>query len=151
MVGPLKKSVTFWPYPRLIRECCSIGRGQKCVVFLKLIFQLQTRRGSATARSLKTRSASAIARSLKEVIVTRPELTCKELTELITDYLEERLSQTDRIRFEQQLSVCPGCVAYVDQMRVTIQAMGSKPPLKIPSSIEESLLEAFRRWKNPNH
>jgi putative zinc finger protein len=151
MVGPLKKSVTFWPSPRLIRGCCSIGRGQKCVVFLKLIFQLQTRSGSATARSLKTRSASAIARSLKEGIVTQPELTCKELTELITDYLEERLSQTDRIRFEQHLSVCRGCVAYVDQMRVTIQAMGSKPPLKIPSSIEESLLEAFRRWKNPNH
>src|SRR5215471_9653664 len=102
MVGPLKKSVTFWPYPRLIRGCCSIGRGQKCVVFLKLIFQLQTcrasaiarslktRSASAIARSLKTRSASAIARSLKEVIVTRPELTCKELTELITDYLEGR-------------------------------------------------------------
>src|SRR5438552_132100 len=133
MVGPLKKSVTFWPYPRLIRGCCSIGRGQKCVVFLKFIFQLQTR-------------GSAPARSLKEGIVTQPELTCKELTELITDYLEERLSQTDRIRFEQHLSVCPGCVAYVDQMRVTIQAMGSKPPLKTPSSIEESLLEAFRGW-----
>src|ERR1051326_8259003 len=106
MVGPLKKSVTFWPSPRLIRGCCSIGRGQKCVVFLKLIFQLQSRKG----------------------IMTQPELTCKELTELITDYLEERLSQADRIRFEQHLSLCPGCGAYVDQMRITIQAMGSKPP-----------------------
>ena len=79
--------------------------------------------------------------------MTQPELTCRELTELITDYLEERLSQTDRVRFEQHLSVCPGCTAYVDQMRVTIQAMGSKPSLKIPSSIEESLREAFRHWK----
>src|SRR5215475_10150531 len=151
MVGLLKKSVTFWQSPRLIRGCCSIGRGQKCVVFLRLIFQLQTRSGSATARSLKTRSANAIECSLKRGIVTQPELTCQELTELITDYLEERLSQTDRIRFEQHLSVCSGCVTYVDQMRVTIQAMGSKPPLKIPSSIEAPLLEAFRRWKNPNH
>jgi anti-sigma factor RsiW len=83
--------------------------------------------------------------------MTQPELNCRELTELITDYLEERLSQTDRVRFEQHLSVCPGCTAYVDQMRVTIQAMGSKPSLKIPSSIEKSLLEAFQRWKNPNH
>jgi len=83
--------------------------------------------------------------------MTQPELTCKELTELITDYLEERLSQTDRVRFEQHLSVCTGCTAYVDQMRVTIKAMGSKPPLKIPSSIEKSLLEAFQRWKNLNY
>src|SRR5215475_12212111 len=133
MVGLLKKSVTFWQSPRLIRGCCSIGRGQKCVVFLKLIFHLQTRSANATARSPKTRSANAIACSLKRGIVTQPELTCKELTELITDYLEERLSQTDRIRFEQHLSGCSGCVAYVDQMRMTIQAVGSKPPLKIPS------------------
>src|SRR5215831_6306074 len=121
MVGPLKKSVTFLPYPRLIRGCCSTGRGQKCVVFLKLIFQLQTRSASAVARSIKK----------KEEIVTQPELTCKELTELITDYLEERLSQTNRIRFEQHLLVCPACIAYVDQMRVTIQAIGSRPHLKI--------------------
>ncbi|PYS35628.1 MAG: anti-sigma factor [Acidobacteria bacterium] len=84
-----------------------------------------------------------------------PNRSCEHalhtLAAMITDYLEERLSQTDRIRFEQHLSVCPGCVAYVDQMRVTIQAMGSKPPLKVPSSIEDSLLEAFRRWKNLNH
>src|SRR5215471_6579304 len=126
MVGPLKKFVTFWPYPRLIRGCCSTGRGQKCVVFLKLTFQLQTRSASAIARSLKK----------KEEIVTQPELTCKELTELITDYLEEHLSHADRIRFEQHLSVCPGCVAYVDQMRVTIRVIGSRPPLKIASSME---------------
>src|SRR5262249_39971804 len=140
-VGPLKKSVTSWPYPRLIRGYCSTGRGQKCVVFLKLIFQLQTRSASAIGRSPKN----------KEEIVTQPELTCKELTELITDYLEERLLQADRIRFEQHLSVCPGCVAYVDQMRVTIQVIGSRPPLNIPSSMEDSLLRVFRRWKNPAH
>src|SRR5262249_4359434 len=140
MVGPLKKFVTFWPYPRLIRGCCSTGRGQKCVVFLKLTFQLQTRSASAIARRLKK----------KEEIVTQPELTCKELTELITDYLEERLSQIDRIRFQEHLSACTGCVAYVDQMRVTIQAIGSKPSLQIPSSMEKSLLEAFRRWKSPS-
>src|SRR5262249_62422500 len=136
MVGPLKKSVTFWPSLRLIRGCCSIGRGQKCVVFLKLIFQLQTRSGSATARSLK------------RGIVTQPELTCKELTELITDYLEERLSPADQIRFEEHLSVCDGCVTYLDQMRATIEAIGSKRPLDIPSSMQSSLLVAFRHWKS---
>ena len=111
------------------------------MVFLKLIFQPQTRSGNAIARSLNK----------KEEIVMQPELTCKELTELITDYLEERLSQINRIRFEQHLSVCSACVAYVDQMRVTIHAIGSRPPLKIPPAMEDSLLQAFRRWKNPDH
>src|ERR1700756_298701 len=110
MVGLPKKSVTSWRSPRLIKGCCSIGRGQKYVVFSKIIFQLQTH------------GTKVITRSPMRGIVTQPELTCKELTQLITDYLEERLSQIDRIRFEQHLSVCPGCVVYLKQMRSMIQA-----------------------------
>src|SRR5262245_3383951 len=135
MVGLPKKFVTPWRFPRPIRGCCSIGRGQKYVVFLKIIFQVQTRGRSAEARPPKNG------------IVTESELTCKELTELITDYLEERLSQVNRIRFEEHLSACPGCVVYVDQMRATIAAIGSKPPLNIPLKMESTLLEAFRHWK----
>ena len=80
--------------------------------------------------------------------MTESELTCKELTELITDYLEERLPQTERVRLEQHLSVCPGCVTYLDQMRLTIKALGAKPRVEIPKAIESDLLLAFRRWKN---
>jgi len=78
------------------------------------------------------------------------EMTCKELTELITDYLEERLSPVDRIRFDQHLSVCTGCVAYLEQMRATLKALSSKPALKIPPAIQSNLLAAFRRWKEPS-
>ena len=80
--------------------------------------------------------------------VTEAELTCKELTELITDYLEERLQHSDVIRFEQHLSVCPGCVAYLDQMRAIVKALGAEPPLEIPPAIESDLLQVFRRWKD---
>ena len=123
--GPEKKSVTPLRFPRLIRGYCSIGRGQKYVVFLKIIIQIQ-----------------------EGQIVTEAELTCKELTELITDYLEERLPQTERVRLEQHLSVCPGCVTYLDQMRLTIKALGAKPRVEIPKAIESDLLLTFRRWKN---
>ena len=86
-------------------------------------------------------------RSLREGILTQEELTCKELTELITDYLEERLSPVDRIRFHQHLSVCIACVTYVEQMRATIKALNSRPAVDIPPDIQSTLLEAFRRWK----
>lgn len=89
-----------------------------------------------------------IARRLERDIVTQGELTCKELTELITDYLEDGLSQADRIRFEQHLSVCSGCIAYLEQMRASMKAIRSKPPLKIPPAVESTLLTAFRHWKN---
>ena len=76
------------------------------------------------------------------------ELTCKELTELITDYLEARLPGTERIRFEQHLSICPGCVTYLEQMRFTIKALGAKPRGETPKAIESDLLQAFRTWKH---
>src|SRR5262249_43206315 len=107
------------------------------VVFLKIIFQVQTRDTPA-----------AKARRPKKGIVTESELTCKELTELITDYLEDGLSPVNRIRFEEHLSACPACGSYVDQMRATIAAIGSKSPLSIPSKMESTLLEAFRQWKD---
>ena len=79
------------------------------------------------------------------------ELTCKELTELITDYLEDCLSQVERLRFEQHLSICSGCVAYLDQMCATIRAIGSKPALELPAAMQSNLMEAFRRWKSAQH
>ncbi len=78
------------------------------------------------------------------------ELTCKELTELITDYLEERLPRSEQVRFEQHLSVCSACVTYLDQMRLTIKTLGARPRIEIPQAIESNLLQAFRRWKSDN-
>ena len=46
------------------------------------------------------------------------------MVELVTDYLEGRLSRSERRRFEQHLSACDGCTAYVEQMRLTLRALG---------------------------
>jgi len=80
-------------------------------------------------------------------------LTCKELTEWITDYLEGSLPQADHTRLEQHLSTCDGCQTYLDQMRLTVQTLGSKPRLEIPAALESELLRAFRSWKlsHDNH
>ena len=53
------------------------------------------------------------------------ELTCQELVELVTGYLEGVLTPEDRARFERHLSLCPGCVTYVDQFRETISLTGA--------------------------
>jgi anti-sigma factor RsiW len=95
---------------------------------------------------IQTRSEARILK--KGQNVADAELTCKELTELITDYLEERLPETERIRFEQHLSICPGCVTYLEQMRFTIKALGAKLSGKIPEAVESDLLQTFRSWKN---
>jgi anti-sigma factor RsiW len=79
--------------------------------------------------------------------MTRPDLTCKELVELVTDYLEEMLEEEDRQRFEEHLSECAGCHTYVEQMRQTIRITRRLTEDEIPTPAKDSLLQAFRHWK----
>lgn len=51
-------------------------------------------------------------------------LTCRQLTELVTDYLEDRLSFMDRLRFRLHVGMCRHCRAYLDQMKQTIRTLG---------------------------
>src|SRR4029078_8803528 len=54
----------------------------------------------------------------------RHDLACREVVELVTDYLEGVLDDRDRERFERHLGGCDGCAAYLEQMRVTLRVAG---------------------------
>ncbi|HEU4527975.1 MAG TPA: zf-HC2 domain-containing protein [Actinomycetota bacterium] len=73
-------------------------------------------------------------------------LTCHELVELVTDYLEDALSPKDRRRVEQHLALCDGCTTYLEQMRETIRLTGMVREEQIPEDQKQALLEAFRGW-----
>jgi predicted anti-sigma-YlaC factor YlaD len=75
------------------------------------------------------------------------EITCKEIVELVTDYLESAMSEPDRARFDRHLSICPGCVNYLDQMRETIRVTGALTEESLSSAVKADLLTAFRDWK----
>lgn len=72
------------------------------------------------------------------------ELACRELVELVTDYLEGALGARDRARFEQHIAECEGCAAYLDQMRQTIALAGRLTPDSLSGEAREALLAAFR-------
>lgn len=72
-------------------------------------------------------------------------MTCKELVELVTEYLEDALPNADRARFDEHLALCPYCTIYVDQMRHTVRALGRLPDESISSEALEALLVHFRR------
>ncbi len=74
-------------------------------------------------------------------------LTCKELTALVTDYLEGRQSFLERMRFELHLGMCRHCRAYLRQMRATIETLGSLSEESIPPEMSKQLLDRFRAWK----
>lgn len=77
---------------------------------------------------------------------TARELSCQELVELVTDYLEGALPELERARFEEHVGGCGGCAAYVDQMRETIRLTGRLGVEDVPPEAERALLEAFRGW-----
>ena len=74
------------------------------------------------------------------------EMTCRELVELVTDYLEDRLSPGDRARFEAHLDGCEYCGTYLEQMRQTIRALGRLPEESLSAEARDALLTAFRGW-----
>ena len=74
------------------------------------------------------------------------ELTCREIVELVTAYLEDALQPSDRERFEEHLVFCDGCGNYLEQMQQTVRLSG-RIDGDIPGELEERLLEAFRGWQ----
>jgi anti-sigma factor RsiW len=77
----------------------------------------------------------------------RDYLTCREMVELVTEYLEGSMPARERAIFEAHLSVCPGCTAYFEQMRQTISALGKLTEETIPAPARDELLKVFRDWK----
>ena len=76
-----------------------------------------------------------------------PKMTCRELVQLITDYLEGGLSRRDRRRFERHLRRCDGCPTYVEQMRDTLRLAGVLREDDLAPQVRAELLAVFRDWK----
>jgi len=74
-------------------------------------------------------------------------LTCQEVTEVVTDYLEGRQSLMQRLRFQMHLGMCRHCRAYLHQMKSTIDAVGTLASGPMPPPVSQELLERFRNWK----
>ncbi len=73
---------------------------------------------------------------------------CRQVVELVSDYLEENLSRSDRRRFEAHLRNCPNCTNYLEQMRATIRATGSLHPDDLTPEVRREFTELFRQWRD---
>jgi anti-sigma factor RsiW len=76
-----------------------------------------------------------------------PDVTCQELVELVTEYLEGTLEPSDSARFAAHVERCDGCTEYLVQFRETITAVGHLPPESIDPAAATKLLGVFRDWK----
>ncbi len=79
------------------------------------------------------------------------EMTCREVVDLINDYLEQTLAVGERVRFERHLDDCPHCVTYLQQLRATVAATGRLGEGDLDEGTRDGLLQAFRDWHRTPH
>jgi anti-sigma factor RsiW len=73
-----------------------------------------------------------------------PEINCRGVVEVITDYLEGALDQDEARVVDNHLEGCEGCRRYLVQMRTTIAVVGRLRQDDVPGEVRDSLVAAFR-------
>ena len=80
--------------------------------------------------------------------MTSSSLRCRELVELLGDYLEGTLAPGAEQELEDHLRGCRGCSALLDQLGDTVGLLGSAPlaatpPDELPDDVRAALAAAF--------
>jgi anti-sigma factor RsiW len=76
-------------------------------------------------------------------------LTCRDVTELATDYQEGALSLRRRLEVRLHLLICRFCRRYLAQMRTVADALHRLPPEGPPEAVSDRLAAAFREASRP--
>ncbi len=74
-------------------------------------------------------------------------LSCREIVELVSDYLEGALDAPTTAKVEAHLAVCPGCETYLAQLRATVALLGEVSPETLPPDTVAGLVAAFRELR----
>ena len=77
-------------------------------------------------------------------------IDCADLVELVTDYLDGVLEPDTAAEVAAHLALCPGCAAYIAQVRATAEGLGSVPAESLPAEVRDSLVAAFRDFHRPS-
>jgi anti-sigma factor RsiW len=78
--------------------------------------------------------------------LSEPWMTCIELVELVTAYLEGAMDADTRALFDAHLEKCPGCRNYLEQFRATSRTVSAIDEDELDPAFRDRLLEAFRGW-----
>ena len=82
------------------------------------------------------------------MLFRRRPLTCQQVVELVTEYLDGVMEPRRRARFEAHLAGCDGCTNYVEQFRLTVAVAGRLDVGDVPEPVMSELISAFRDWSD---
>ncbi len=78
------------------------------------------------------------------------ELSCREIVELVTEYVEGTMDVELRVAFEAHLAGCDGCAHYLEQIEATIRLAGTIEAEALSPEFQAGLIEAFRALERPS-
>jgi anti-sigma factor RsiW len=76
--------------------------------------------------------------------MTHHQLTCRDVAELATDYFEGSLPAATSAAFAAHVAGCPGCQAFLRQLRITVDIVHAAAEL--PTVDTSALRAVFRAW-----
>ncbi len=82
------------------------------------------------------------------MFMSRKELVCQQVVELVTDYLQGGLSRSQRRRFEAHLAGCEHCTEYLQQMRETIALTGRLRVEDLTPQMRDEFSALYRSWRS---
>ena len=71
--------------------------------------------------------------------------SCKQLTDLLFDYLNDKLSRRVKRDFEQHLGICPVCVSFLNTYKKTVAATRSVDAAALPPRVRDNVLAFLRK------
>ncbi|HYN31412.1 MAG TPA: zf-HC2 domain-containing protein [Ilumatobacteraceae bacterium] len=80
--------------------------------------------------------------------MAQPDVNCAHLVEVVTEWMEGALPDTERVQVEEHLAICPNCTDYIAQLRHSIEVLRESPRQVPPAEARDALVEAFRRARN---
>jgi len=75
-----------------------------------------------------------------------PLLTCQEVLDFLSDYVEGRLPAAEHARMDEHLAVCPPCVEYLASFQATLAACRSLRTIDLAAQLPampEELVQAI--------
>ena len=73
-------------------------------------------------------------------------LTCQQVVELITDYLEGALDEQRHAEVARHLSECDDCLIYASQLQLTGRLLASVPAATLTADDRAALIATYREW-----
>lgn len=76
---------------------------------------------------------------------TAEDKTCKEISDLLLDYVNDSLKPPLKHRFDRHLKICPDCVSFLNTYRKTIGTTQTVPVEALPEKVRANMLAFLRQ------